>query len=224
MTKFYNISYPGSGASWIRYIIQIGKNLSVKSMSDFKGLASDKQNYYCIKDHHATSINPDHNLILILRNYKECILSNHYKTKIFNFNNKQYVINTDYTKTTNLKACIHWYMNNLKLYDAFSNNKHLIYYEDMINDPRKMLLELQEFTQLDLGDIIDNLVYHQNKCKELYTKHWRKPHTDGKTAKYHTNKLTYDQQLEWDQLFYDYNPDLYKKYLKQYAYPEFIIK
>jgi hypothetical protein len=132
--------------------------------------------------------------IFMLRDYKEHIVRNDYNPE-------------EYAK---------YYMSMLRFYDKLASDKMIIYYEDLIVDPSRIIKNLLDFSRFDtirdLSELTDNIDYHVKRSIELGNHRL----SDSKSANYHQNRLTHDEKRRIDSLFRDIDPPMYKKYLLRY--------
>ncbi len=213
------LSYPRSGNTWYRYCIEyltkkptIGYTIpesapwDMKCLGSFVDLGVDlNADNILIKRHAIDCIDqPVDKFILILRNYKECIIKHTL---------------TD-PKNTNMPLNVHIliqsnYMILLQHYEAFSKEKMVIYYEDLITDVQPILEKSLQFLQHDdtyLKSFMENLEYHKEASLNLYGN----SETRGKKITHHANKLTPEFKQEWDNYLVDNYNDLFTKYLQRY--------
>jgi hypothetical protein len=174
--KYIQISYPRSGANYLRYIARLLLEI------DKRYLEKDNMDELYIKRHDQISqceINePGRKLIILLRDPFECI-------------NRHNQIN---------KANIDKYISILVKYKSCPNDKTVIYYEELITEPYRVIREFSEFLDRDPTDILDNL----EKIKEDSLKGYTKIHasvTRGKRVTHHKDTLKQAQIDKWTDIF-----------------------
>ena len=149
----YLLSYPRSGNTWLRFIIEwfSGRPSSGLSKSDapiYKAKNSTKDmnrlikkplkhvggNIIIQKAHIPSQVKKrDGKLILLIRNPMEAITRHTKKLK---------------------KNEVDIYMSNIRLYDKWNDkNKVLIYYEDLLTNPRKEIEKVVKLLNLDVSKI-----------------------------------------------------------------------
>ena len=180
----YLVSYPRSGNTWVRFILEWVSGRPSKGLS-----SNDKPMYQRIngplthvngetiiqKAHWVKNIkNKKGKLILIIRNPLEVILR--------------------HTKKLDDKD-IDWYMSLIKIYEEWDHkNKIILYYEDLINEPKTEIKKILKFMDLDLNKLDDfmgsydeffdlSVNYYNNKGKGNKSK------TKGKILVYHSLDL-----------------------------------
>lgn len=213
-------SYPRSGNTWTRYIIEwfSGRpTLGAKEPEDPSDKAISgricgflKKNDIPIaaKRHYAFHLNKydfDKDIILIIRNYKESIVRHLPKVRM----DKELL-----KKQTNL------YMEMLGLYDVMFNRKHIIFYEDLIINTNQIIKDLLKFMNIyqeeKLTLFIKNIEKHKQNCIDLYTDSMAPSATKGKETIHHSKRLTKTQRKEWDDYIKTKWNSLYERYLLRY--------
>jgi hypothetical protein len=165
-------------------------------------------------------------LIVVLRNYRECLLRNH---KTFQGAINEIKTEASYNWANKFKALSltsnhNHYFNNLRCYDFWDPDKRfLIHYEDLILNPEKVLIELAHFLNVNeeiLNNFLENFDYHKKFCLEYYDTRFSKSgdisKSKGKDVLYHSKKLGFDKCVTIDSLAKELFPDLFDKYLKRY--------
>lgn len=209
------LSYPRSGNTWLRYCVETltdKKTTSVlippydtkkgledlirKGMSpmDKDSLIETKKNQIILEKSHVwrESLNSIFNkknkskLILIIRDYKESI-----------------PINTNYNKSKYLEES-QKFNDNLDIFNKTDLDKLLIYYEDLILNPKKILSEvlhfLNEYDEKKLNLFIESIDHHKSKSISIYDK-FQGSRTKGKDLHAHKKKLNESDLDYLDSLF-----------------------
>lgn len=204
------LSYPRSGNTWIRYIVEyltkkptIGYTIKGSAPWDIKCLGSfidlgvdlDADNIL-VKRHALNYLHEDvDKLILIIRNYKEAIVKHVGKP-----------LNINLLAQAN-------YMDLIQYYDQFASDKVLIYYEDLITDVKPILnqlLTLLEYDDSHVESFMKNLEKHKIQCLDLYGY----SSTRGKVAIFHSHKLGEELIRLWDEYLMKHHEELFVKYLQ----------
>lgn len=121
------------------------------------------------------------------------------------------------------------YIHNLSLFDKHSNNKKLlIYYEDLIQNPKETIYKLADFIDVSKQKaelFLTNLEFHKARCIEKYNLNFlrqRRPyfhtHSHGKNISFYSNLVDEDILCEIDKKVHKIIPrHLFDKYLKRYS-------
>jgi hypothetical protein len=222
------LSFPRSGNTWIRYIVEfISKRPTSKApvkrcgagflekngvISTDLNLGVDISKKVILIKRHTLTLNWDNwtkdncRLVLLVRNYKEAILRH---ASAINKNRDVKEINKHIVE----------YIHCLSSYDRFAGQKILIYYEDLILKPKQEADRLVAFLGIPKGEhfekFFDKYEYHKNRCLKYY-----KPGTmtHGKSSQlgWHTNRATPDIVTKITQDVQS-NEKLYNKYLRRYG-------
>lgn len=213
------LSYPRSGSTWLRYCIEYltGRPTVGQEPTGEQGGASfdtplihkGRTDYIVKKRHAILPTTEKEPLILLLRNYKECIVRH-------NINNG---ISLETLKGSAKGKAIKTpkkvdYISNLIEYNQWENEGHLIYYEHLMTTPGRVLGSLMYFMNnytANVDKFIDEIDKHKKICLELYGKSV----TKGKMLSYHVNRI--DNPKEWDNYLWDNFPKIYNNYLTHYA-------
>lgn len=217
----YLISYPRSGNTFMRYIIEFMsgmKSLDLMAEESNQHISREQSpllhpNAQTIigKRHDWNTVTEDDSVIFVLRNYKEAFIRNNIGKR---------VLTTQLFKKAN-DGSDGGYIGLLKRYDEFTGKKMLIYYEDLINpeayisEERDMLQDIADFLQVEVDSktFVENYQMHKNKSLTFYPKSQSK----GKNKDYHVKKFqNYSMLKEWKQYLLDNYSNLYEKYLSEY--------
>lgn len=213
--KIIILSSPRSGNTWLRYITEFFTGFSSKGYNEKirieRSLINNNNDYKILKLHETFSykIREEQKLLLILRDYKECLTRNLGVKKM-----KKTEIITD----TNNMGSLRNFLNNIKFFDEFKGSKKLIYYCDLIETPETEITAIGNFlngTEEQINDFLKNYENHQKKCINLYGT-LQKSQTNGKTTKYHSKKLDNNLKNILTNLLKKWDTSLYEKYLKRY--------
>lgn len=208
------LSYPRSGNTWLRYCIEhitvkstIGYDNEESAIFDRSRLVSHyvQTEPILIKRHFPE---PCDRLILLVRDYKEAIIRHE---------NEAERPSSDHV----LYSGISHYIQLLDFYDKFEGEKLLIYYEDLIKNPREIiegaLVFLKETTHRQrVNEFFDFLQYHKNTCVNIYSTH-ATSYTRGEQEKFHSRFLSARKKQKWDEIAKNNNIEIFNKYLSRYA-------
>jgi FkbM family methyltransferase len=233
------LSYPRSGNTWLRYCVEFLTKRLTKgydspgiSIEDGLGKLVDigvdcskppiayKRHGYTPKEKNSYDMDND-NLILLLRNYKECIVRHVMGIRDYD--------RTFYSQTQGYIDGKLDYIGCLQIFEAWRGKKLLIYYEDLLRDPEPELVRMLGLLEVDktyLSDLVDNIDFHKKQSVNLYSgnKQTRvaQSYTQGDPNKllFHSKSLADKQKRAWDQHLEDTYPDITRKYLKRYIEPD----
>lgn len=201
----YLLSYPSSGNHWVRFIIEwfsgrptigcmeaAGKDTPIcKNSIDGNPLSHVDINLYPIafKSHEPEKIidNGKNKLITLVRNYKECIASRSDKESLK-------------SNGLNVKE-IDRYIKIITTHQNFRHDKLLIYYEDLIDKPKKTISDLTKF--LNIYSNRDAIIFHKNHdlfCRSSLSakgRWWKEP-TSNRKQIYHSRILNKSQLIDSD--------------------------
>ena len=225
--KKYLLSYPRSGSNWLCYIIEYLFDASVVGNTDDYKIAiediRDKKEKLIEKAHGQhkewwrTIKHQDDVLIMIIRDFKECIVRHNDTTEIE-------ILKFDLHNICPLVCGIEKsdYLANLNLYDKWEGKKYLIYYENLIINPQDVIMKFSEFMKIidinpnnDANEFINDLQYHKEKSLDLYETVIDKSVTRGGDIHYHSKTLTEDQISELNNFVKEKTPYLIN-YLERY--------
>ncbi len=207
------ISYPRSGTNWIRYIIE---HLSGKPTPGQERVYTGTD-YIIDRAHKGYPVIHRYcKVILILRDYRECLLRSNI-TSWLELGDVKMFLEEKVTFTPS-----NWYIDNLKAYDIFQGEKLLVYYEDLLAHPEIEILRISRFLNFDPSDseaFLSNLEQHKQSSISLYTSGGHASETKGDTTKasYHADMhLSPEQKEAFDSYYVENYPSLFEKYLSRY--------
>lgn len=226
------LTYPRSGTNWVMTLLQIlikkpvrNANNPTKSTGlvlNRLNLPIDENKSILYRTHRVTTylrkINPTKNkLLLVLRNYKECIVRQEKCTPESFFS----II------IENKNPLIH-YLDNLIFFDQWKdkNTKLLIYYEDLIHKPYETIEKLLVFFEersVNVEDFFANYDHWKNQCLFSYIEQTsedlnKNGHTssNGDKEVFHSKDFSPEIIQAADRHISKNYPELWKKYLKKY--------
>jgi hypothetical protein len=225
------LSYPRSGNTWFRYCVEfltkkptIGYIRSDAAGFDREPIGSfvdigvnRSQDNILVKRHATEEVGnfmgevdgPIEKLILIVRDYKEVVIRHRKLSPTLDL----------------LKDSCHTvapsqnYIQMIEYFDNFEGEKLMVYYEDLINKLEPTLKSVLDFLgedDLNLKGFISDIDTHRQQSIGVYGG----SETNGKTAKFHSNRLNPEQKKSWDEHLKDVCPDLFNKYLIRYEEQE----
>ncbi len=161
-------------------------------------------------------------LIVVVRNYRECLMRHLGSVAaIVDDLKMQATYNwLDANRVAALVLCSSQYINNVRCYDSWDPSKrYLIFYEDLINNPMSVLLDVVYF----LGEIPDentwrffeDLEVHKHVCLRDYTT-MGGSQSKGTDNLYHSKKMGLKNCRLIDNLVEQLFPYYFHKYLKRY--------
>lgn len=180
------LSYPRSGNSWIRYIIEFLTRSNTQDMANrkgFRGPSIKKVNKPFVYKRHFVSdirkLKPEtfDRMILVVRNYKEVIVRHHGKCR----------------SNPNLwKSMFEVYFDDIKYYDNFEGDKMVIYYEDVVMDVNSVVVQLKNFFDVSddiVNDFLNDISNHTSSSIKDYEKS-NESVTKGNSLNFHMKKIT----------------------------------
>ena len=220
--KTFFLSYPRSGTHWFMYSLTFLTNRLC--LDNRFHLDIDSQKPYIHQTHNLDSYknlysSPNYFnsqkdiLILIIRNYKEAMLRN--------FPNSTFNGILNHIKNPSSYPIGFRYFTNLKYFDLWNpQNRFLIYYEDLLEQPEKVFSDLLKFLKEEnssLKEFIFHLKNHKEYCISVYnSKSFGPAYSKGTDLFYHSKKLTKQQRTTIDNTIKKHYPEYFKKYLRRY--------
>lgn len=207
-------SYSRSGTNWVRYIIESISDRPTPGQTRLR----TGTNYLIDRAHCAYPILKNYKkVILVLRDYKECLLRHHQEDWLQISKVQPFLTNKK------MRHPPHWYIQNIKAFHNFKGEKLLIYYEDLLADPQAVIAQIAEFLNLDrnrTSDFLSNIDHHYQHSVALYTAGGHKSETAAsKDTRYHSQHLlTAKQEQEFDDFYLRKFPKLTSIYLRRYHY------
>ncbi len=220
------LSEPRSGANWLTWCWQ---NLTRQSICNPQfeydvpvnnplGLWMDETKRPLVRLHEINWLkkaDPTQNrLILLFRNYKENTI-------------RRYEDNASkYKKKLNKGTLFDKQAAKLRLYDSWpKESRYLVYYEDLMENPRETLAGLLHFLDESderLEDFLADLDMQKAKSLAAYEKNTKEagiggPISKGKSTSYHSEKVPKKLLLQADDLFKARYPYIWRKYLTRYS-------
>lgn len=215
------LSYPRSGSNWLSYILETLFEIEVVGlMSNYtvfgKSTCKLYKKYAVIKKFHGHQYEEYElmkeldSLILLIRNPKECIISN-------GFNNVNSILGElEGTLATEKDPDNTDYMALFKLYEIFNKKKTYIFYEDLINNPEVEIQKLKNFLELniDLKSFLGDFENQRKISSDMY----KGSSTRGDKDKllFHSRNLITEYKNKIDNHIKTNFPMYFEKYFKRY--------
>jgi hypothetical protein len=216
------VSYSRSGLNWIRYCAEY---LTGRPTPGFTRLVRGNSGYVFHRTHRMglrTGANDWSNpwaryrrLLLLVRNYKECLIRHHIETGVF-----QKSASVEAFLTADCRQSPAWYIENIRDFDAFEGEKLCVYYEEILEHPRVELTKIFDLLDIPVAgreEFFDHLALHQERSVNRYELN-QKSYTRGAADKlvFHSQSVTPDQRREFDECYRRHHPELFAKYLARY--------
>lgn len=219
------LTYPRSGNTWLRYCIEyltkrptgetrylfptVKMSIMNAPLSNSFDLGADLSAPPIVKlhdyDHKKPSLNCPF-LIMIVRNYKECLVRE---------------IKTEEKIREHLERRRILYVANLETYDNWDPEKRLlIYYEDLIKNPKETLNKVVNFFHADpqyLDEFMDGYDQHRANCIMIYERDEEPSKTKGERPIFHSNRLRPEFKRYMDKAIKRNNPRIFDLYLRRYC-------
>lgn len=204
--------FPRCGNTWALYIINYlgGIDSPAKQENRFKVVSPN---------HLAKGGKGCTNMLMVIRNYKECMVRHYGEATVNGFKGKIDKFWKNGPSNSGYRPAV--YIDNLNAYDNFENPKILIYYEDLIgNNSSKEIKRIAEFMEEHMEKkainrselFFKNLNFHTRSSYNNYTD----PQSSGKEEIFHSKKLDHKIIKGFDRYFENNHSELVKKYLKRY--------
>jgi hypothetical protein len=178
--KTYLLSHPRSGNTWVRYCVEF-----ISGKPTAKNIKSEKTQIIGAKLPH---MNVDLNEKSIL-NKVHSLPEKKFKKEdqkdrlIFLLRNPFEVLNRRANYKNSLDIRLGRYIFNLKCFDMWNGDKILIYYEDLILNPRENIGKIVKFMGLDINKLntfMKRYEYHKGMSIKYYCENVEGSFTKGK--------------------------------------------
>ena len=155
--------------------------------------------------------------ILVKRHETECIKRNEKARIIFLIRDYRECIISQTSLTSGLEPHIEEYLQLLRYYDEFSGDKIHIYYEDLVTNietqVRFVLDFLEEVVNDDvMSEFLDTIDDHHKTCRSIYGD----SKSDGKSVQTHQKQLDRSELLRYKEYVVNGFPSIAKTYLSRY--------
>lgn len=222
------LTYPRSGTNWTIGILQAKCQRPVRFL-DHPDLTNclgvnrlrfkiDNRLPVIYRSHSVTDqvkeINqPSFSLILTLRNYKECIVKEN------QFTAERFLI-----AVLKNEKCVSQYFRNLEFFESEWKNpetKHLIVYEEILSNPRKVVISLLTFLGEDISGVPEFFEHYDDWNEAMlasyHKQHAKKGPASNNDPLYHSKDFPKKLLIQVDAIIKKRYPHLWDKYLKRYA-------
>ena len=222
MSKIILLSYPRSGNTWVRYILEFLSKRPTQGY-DHKtdvplgartNIGVDlKAPPIAVKSHRELG-GKDDKLLVIVRDYREAI-TRHAKAgehKTPEKMKKHFIQETGGKEHKGVD-----YITVIQTYEEFEGDKLLVYYEDLINKPTEQVERIIEFAGIDkrfLTEFLHNYEKHKAASLGAYSPG---SHTKGTNLKHHSSALSSEFVSFMTAHVKKAHPELFDKYLKKYV-------
>lgn len=210
------LTTPKSGTHWFIYSLSYLTNRNGFGDERFSGLVDIDLTKPIISHVHGMSLNKDYasssdRLIFLIRDFKECLPRW--------YHNNYDLILKDLSPNSQRGST---YINNLRIFDRWNSDKRLlIYYEDLCQKPREVLLKVLNFLEEDtsrLNNFMMNINKHREICIKFYnnTPCYGKATTKGEDFRFHQSRAPKKFIVDITNIFKREYSELSKKYLTRY--------
>jgi len=140
-------------------------------------------------------------LVVVIRNYKECIVRNHSGDRPFTNEVLDRTFHEVRMNSTQL------YIENLEVYENWPNTKHLLYYEDLVSGPDAFMEMAEKFK-------IDTSKFNWYESFKQSLDSYADPRMSGGLIHFHEQYIVDPDYMNWR--IRAINPVIYDKYLTRY--------
>ncbi|NGX48060.1 MAG: hypothetical protein K1000chlam3_01447 [Chlamydiae bacterium] len=227
---------PRSGSHWLLYCLVEIADFEVISCNESRIHSiyfPEKEGPKIFSAHHPAALRITQDsfmsndiLILMVRNYRECLIRRYQsfsKVRDELRYESTFCYLDSFPPDLNQIASYHKnnYFHNIRCFENWNPEKrYLIYYEDFIDDPEKVLYEILSFLKIDninekLSKFMSDFDFHRNKSLSLYDKAY-KSQSKGQDILFHSKQIGYDDSKRIDDLVKALFPYYFQKYLARY--------
>lgn len=216
------LSYPRSGNTWVRYIIEFLSKKPTKGYDDKGDRALGLKNNIGVDmkappiayKSHKEILNSADKIIVIVRDYKEAITRHGKESRqIAPDKMKAHFIRE--TQGKEYRGVD--YITVLEAYDNHQADKLLVYYEDLISHPRREIKRICTF--MDISDTYMHAFFNDlERHKKMSLKSYAAgSHTKGVNLHFHAANLNKNFVKFMTDHIKNKHPEIYKKYLTRYG-------
>ncbi len=229
------LSHPKSGTRWGLYCIctlterSLDFRLGDRSYNLIKGAVPNDRPNGCVLAGHTPYTfgkidTSSDKLILILRNYRESMLSWAHQFQRVVQNIDQEIKNSPMGRELDeVCASRRWgYFNNLQCYDLWNPEKRLlIYYEDFVSDPESVLAEVVDFLEIERGgeileEFLQNFETHQDTLLSKAFRGNLRDNAKNKDLLQHSKRIGIGEAKKLDEKVKQSFPYLFDTYLSRF--------
>jgi hypothetical protein len=193
--KYYQLSYPRSGANWLRYIARymLGIDKNYHLGDDLDDTYTKLHTVFKFSD-----VDYNRGLVLILRDYKECLRSHSPHA------------------AKPLEDQVGLYFQCLATYHEWPERKYLVYYEELIEEPGVIIEDFSVFLTgtptkgvYFLEDYEQHMEFSKAECRKIHA-----CNSEGNKTNYHQQSI--DVKL-WDDFVMLKCPTPLRPYIEHYV-------
>lgn len=233
------LSHPKSGTRWGLYCIctMTERNpnfrLGDRKYNLIKGAVPDNQpNGFVFAGHTPMTFKPiddsSDKLILILRNYRESMLSwGHRLNRVLQNIEQEIRQGAMAESLEDISGSRRWgYFNNLRCYDLWNPDKRfLLHYEELVQNPDMVLAQLAEFLEIEnanqvVADFLENFEDHQDHLLKHAFRGKKQDESKKKDLLQHSKAIGMERCKEIDAKVKSSFPYLFDIYLSQFEIQE----
>ena len=213
-----------SGTQWTTYILQALTNRTIDLgnietvYAPFKHTVQPElpriyRKHWKTYGKRVISDNGKNKLILLIRNYREAYLRQYHDRASLALVD----LGSQAKNTTE-------FFDNIHIFESWKDkNRLLIYYEDLMLNPREEITKISRFLNVPepkLNAFLRNLNKHVLTCFSIKNGrfNFQTPSKGKQNILYHSQKISSDMNFKIDNVIRQYQPDIWEKYLKRYEW------
>jgi len=214
------ITYPRSGTHFVCYILEFltKKTTGIGKKVLFPAGTGDDNPVIEVTHKGFRGIDDYTKVILVIRNYKECLIRNLKKFWDKREKDPERVKSfIEGVRNNQAPICL---IRNIEAFEKYKGDKLLLYYEDLVSDTAREIQRLVDFLDLPkdhLGELLNNIDQHTRNSVKIYDKILTSA-TKGSAEKliFHSRDLSLAEKKGFDEYFETRFPLIYCKYLRRY--------
>lgn len=213
----YLLGYPRSGNHWVSFCLHD----LLSSVDTFKTEAGD---YKISRGHNPVRLNlgtvdqKKNYLILVLRNYRECMMRHHSNkdSRMLEFMRFE---DSFFRQTRELfEVRRNNYAITLKCYDQWNpDTRFVVYYEDLMLEPEKTLKGLMKFLGQD-ESLVDAFMENFEEKQNISYDKYLDPQSRFSNIFHHTSLMSEEVVFQSDEFMKSHYPEYWEKYLSRFEY------
>lgn len=217
------LSYPRSGNTWARYIIEVltGKpskgydSKNDRPIGQRVDLGIDTKAEPVVEKSHKIHAGHKYNkLIVLVRNYKDCMIR-HGGAEPGRIPLEKKVRHKFDTETQGRQARVD-YIEILQDYDAYEGEKLLVYYEDLLEYPKHEILRIAQFFGVPESRVDEFMQEYDRHFAGGLSSYHDKSFTKGKNVNHHRTRVSAELLTYMTNDLKKRHPEIFEKYLKRY--------
>jgi hypothetical protein len=226
MMTNYLLSYPRSGNTWVRYIVEVMSKRPTIGYDNKTDIPIGKRRNIGVNLNAEPILIKRHNLhekykdgdklILIVRDYKECIIR-HSASE----DGKQSLLDKSKFKFDKETNGLHSdgvdYIGCIEHYEKWPGDKLFVYYEDLLTNHTKEIPRIVDFLGIDKRQVPGFLDMYRHHFKQAIQAYHEKSYTGGVKLQYHQNKIPVEFRDHMVSKIKKQHPRIYEQYLKRYG-------